>query len=123
EENELSELIIISNNDIKLDGNNFLFKFIRKYEDLPSDKAFASPVMYVNNQRSIVAARKLPPLMLDIIWSSVILSKLFNKNLGCAIPKEVSVLPVDSIPGSFFIGSISLFKDVGYFDEELFLFG
>lgn len=123
EEECLSDNIIISNNDIELDGKDFLYKFIKQYESLPNDKAFASPVMYINGDISSIAARKLPTLKDDIILSSIVLSKIFRFRLGIKIPNTAKIQAVDCLPGSLFIGKVTLFKKIEYFDERFFLFG
>lgn len=123
EENELSELVIISNNDIQFNGDDFLNRFIKEYLKLPDDKAFVSPVMIVNGEISQVSALKLPTLRGEAVNTSIFLLKILGHQHRYQFSEELKAEKVDCLPGSFFMGSLSLFKKIEFFDERLFLFG
>ncbi|MCO6461882.1 MAG: glycosyltransferase family 2 protein [Saprospiraceae bacterium] len=123
EMNKLSNFVIISNNDIELVNENFISEFVLKYNQLPKNKGFASPVMYNGALPSSVAARKLPNYLDELLRSSILLNKILNKKFDYDFIKSNGSLKVDCLPGSFFLGTIELFHLINYFDENVFLFG
>lgn len=122
-ENNLPELVLISNNDIELNDELFLFNLIKQYERLPLNKGFVSPLMITDGKVSSVAARKLPTLIDEIIRSSNIIKKIVRKNNDYKIDQNEEYQEVDCLPGSFFLGKINLFKEIDFFDDNVFLYG
>lgn len=122
-ENNLPSLVLISNNDIEINNQHFLFKFIKKHKELPSDKAFSSPLMITNGKISSVAARKLPTIFDEIIRGSIIVRRIFKKRIDYLININAEYHKVDCLPGSFFLGDVKLFSEINLFDEGIFLYG
>lgn len=115
-------LVIISNNDITLKDDYFLYKCILQYQDLPNNRGFAAPLMCTKGQVSSRAARKLPGIRDEIVRASVLLSTVFGNPFHYEF-NGLDNIRVDCLPGSFFMGSLEVFQKINYFDEELFLFG
>ena len=122
-QNDLSEYVIVSNNDIDIETNCFLLHLVMKFNRLPEDKAFVSPIMYDENGKSRVAARKLPTLTSEIIHSSLILDKFFGNKADYRIIESCKYQKVDCVPGAFFMGKTGVFEEIGFFDEHTFLYG
>lgn len=121
--NRLAEYILISNNDIQLSNPLFLQELIARYNRLPPDKAFASPVMILGGRISPGSAVKLPTLKEEMFSSSGLMKKFRRYQPAYSINRDLDFLKVDCLPGSFFLGSADIFRRVHYFDENTFLYG
>jgi GT2 family glycosyltransferase len=125
-ENSGCEFILISNNDIEFDDDLLLKKLTVEYRKLDS-VAFVAPVMLVNGKLSKVHyAWRLPGKMKEILSSTYLLKLIgyfYLKNFYYSIGiNEKAALRVECLAGSFFMGSSSVFKETGYFDEKIFLY-
>lgn len=117
--------IIISNSDIDIEENS-----IKKTIDfLNSDSKIAvvAPRMYNgNNKPARRSAWKIRTAKLDFIHSTRLLELLFYRKLRAGEYSEEEYkndsLKVEAIAGSFFAIKYDILKEVGYFDENVFLF-
>jgi GT2 family glycosyltransferase len=120
------DYIIISNNDIIIEDKDLINEMAQKYSDL-TDTGFVAPVMFVKNKVSVeYAAWKLPVKTSEMLSSTFLLKYLFRsylKNFHYSIDyQNEKHLKVDCLAGSFFMGTPAIFKQLGYFEEEIFLY-
>lgn len=125
-EKQAVDYILVSNNDVSFSDTQLLSKLVDWYNSLEAP-AFISPVMHVRRQMSKRnSAWKLPDKRKEILGATRILK-------GLAVPylkryyyplqyPAKEALPVDCIPGSFFMGKTEVFKEVDYLDDQTFLY-
>ena len=123
--NEKFDYYIISNPDIEIseDAIRHSLEVIDNDEDI----GIIAPRMYNKNNKPIRRSSwKIRTFGLDIIHSTRLLEILFYKKLrnGEYLEKdyENEILEVEAISGAFFIIRAELLKQIGYFDENVFLF-
>lgn len=118
------EYVIISNPDVYVKE----YDIEKTIEFLNNNKkcVIASPRMYYTNGPARRSAWKNRKIITDIANSTritqAILFHFFKKGEYSKKDFKNSVLEVDSIAGSFFVANHKLFKNIGYFDENTFLF-
>lgn len=118
------EYVIISNPDVYVKE----YDIEKTIEFLNNNKkcVIASPRMYYTNGSARRSAWKNRKIITDIANSTritqAILFPFFKKGEYSKKDFKNSVLEVDSIAGSFFVANHKLFKNIGYFDENTFLF-
>ena len=116
--------IAISNPDVEVseDAYNQCLKFLEAHDDV----AIAAPRMYdINDNPHQLSGWKLRSLKGDIMDSSPALTTIFQKphiERYDELYLSRDVAYVDCVAGSFFIIRHSAFKEVGYFDENTFLY-
>lgn len=122
---EKYDYIIISNSDIDIEKT----AIDRCLEVLENDGkiAVAAPRMYNFEGKPIRRSSwKSRTFLLDVIHSTRILEILFYKKLRSGEYLEIDynqgVLEVEAISGAFFVTKYDVFKEVGGFDENIFLF-
>ncbi|GET21591.1 glycosyltransferase [Prolixibacter denitrificans] len=125
-EKQAVDYILVSNNDVSFSDTQLLSKLVGWYQTLESP-AFISPVMHVRGQMSKRnSAWRLPDKRKEILGATRIIK-------GLAVPylkryyyplqyPAKEALPVDCIPGSFFLGKTEVFKEVNYLDDQTFLY-
>lgn len=116
--------VIISNPDV----------YVREYDiektieflDDNQKCVIASPRMHYANGPARRSAWKNRKVITDIANSTRITQALlfpfFKKGEYTKNDFKKDILKVDAIAGSFFIANYRLFRDIGYFDENTFLF-
>lgn len=120
------DYIFISNNDIRL-NEDFLFQqLICKYKKLP-EAAFIAPAMFVNGKEDQKhQAWKIPGIIDDLMASLRVLYFLGHflgiSNRYKFRGTDTTEQPVDCISGSFFMGSQKVFRELGLWDENTFLY-
>lgn len=118
------EYVIISNPDVYVKE----YDIEKTIEFLSNNKkcVIASPRMHYTNGPARRSAWKKRKVITDIANSTritqTILFPFFKKGEYSKEDFKNNVLEVDSIAGSFFVANHKLFKDIGYFDENTFLF-
>ncbi len=116
--------ITISNSDIEVSEK--AFQQCISFLDSHPKVAIAAPRMYdINNNPHPLSGWKLRTLKGDIISSSLLLTELFQTRYSEYYPANVwdkKVTYVDCVAGSFFLIRHSIFQQVGYFDENTFLY-
>jgi GT2 family glycosyltransferase len=125
-ETKACDLILVSNNDIEFSDRLLIKKLADEYKKV-KDIAFISPLMLrngvVNNE---FCAWKLPSKSKEILNSLYLFRMIFylylkkyNYNINIS---NKEILRVDCLPGSFFMGSRDIFREMDYFDENTFLY-
>ena len=122
---EIYDYIIVSNPDIEIEE-----KAISKcLEVLQKDKnaGVVAPRMYNGNNKPIRRSSwKMRTFLLDVIHSNRLSEVIFYKKLrsGEYLEKDYEnpKLEVEAISGAFFIIKYEVFKEIGGFDENVFLF-
>lgn len=118
------EYVIISNPDVYVKE----YDIEKTIEFLNNNKkcVIASPRMYYTNGPARRSAWKIRKIITDIANSTritqAILFPFFKKGEYSKKDFKNSVLEVDAIAGSFFVANHKLFRNIGYFDENTFLF-
>lgn len=125
ENNEIYDYLIISNPDIDIEENAIeeCVHFLGKNDDV----AIVAPRMYNSNNQPIRRSSwKIRTFWLDVIHSTRILEILFYSKLrnGEYSEKDYSAnqMQVEAISGAFFVIKYDILKEVGMFDENVFLF-
>lgn len=124
-DNENYDYIIISNPDINI-NEEAIRECINKLEER-KDVAVVAPRMFDKDNKPIRRSSwKIRTPKLDMIHSTRLLEILFYKKLrkGEYSVEEYknSELEVEAISGAFFVIRYDVFKQINYFDEEVFLF-
>ena len=118
------EYVIISNPDVYVKE----YDIEKTIEFLNNNKkcVIASPRMYYTNGPARRSAWKNRKIITDIANSTritqAILFPFFKKGEYSKKDFKNSVQEVDAIAGSFFVANHKLFRNIGYFDENTFLF-
>ena len=118
------EYVIISNPDVYVKE----YDIEKTIEFLNNNKkcVIASPRMYYTNGPARRSAWKKRKIITDIANSTritqAILFPFFKKGEYSKKDFKNSVQEVDAIAGSFFVANHKLFRNIGYFDENTFLF-
>ncbi len=122
---ETYDAILISNADIKIEKT----AIDRCLEILEKDEkiAIVAPRMYHPNLQPIRRSSwKIRTFFLDLIHSTRLLELLFYPKLRAGEYSEKQyaqdLLEVEAISGAFFIVKYPIFKEIGMFDETVFLF-
>lgn len=122
--NDEFKYVIISNPDVYISEENIL-KTINHMEE-NENIAICSPRMHFVNGPARRAAWKKRSLGVDVANSTRIteflLYPLLKKGEYSKGEYEKNILDVENIAGSFFIARHDIFKSIGYFDENTFLF-
>jgi len=124
-ENEKYDYLIISNSDIQVD-EKAIDECINVFEN-QKDVGVVAPRMFNSNNIPIRrSCWKIRTFWLDIIHSTRVLELLFYRKLRQGeYSKEDFVNPkleVEAISGAFFMIRYDIFKEIGMFDENIFLF-
>lgn len=119
------DFIIISNSDIIIEEKSILacIEILNNNKDV----AITAPRMYNNeNTPAKKSSWKTRKISDDLIVLLRVLKFIFYKKFKNSFYSEddfkKEILEVDCIAGSFFVAKNSLFKEVGYFDENTFLY-
>lgn len=118
------EYVIISNPDVEIKESDIIttIKHLEKEENV----AICSPRMHFVSKPARRAAWKERKFLVDIANSTrltqLILFPIFKSGEYNKKEYEKEILDVDNVAGAFFIAKRKIFKSVGYFDENTFLF-
>jgi GT2 family glycosyltransferase len=126
-ENLNIEYILISNSDIILKDRNLCFTLIKNLNNL-SNAAFISPLMLNKNEKILYQSYwGRSNLLFIILRSSLLFNLIYEKliiiyrHFYYSISKK-NILITYALPGSFFIGKLTTFKNLNYFDDNVFLY-
>ncbi len=123
-ESKIYDYIIISNPDISVEENSI--KKCVEFLENNKDCAVVAPRMHYTNGAARRSAWKKRKPIIDIANSTrltqFILFPIFK--YGEYLKEEYSkdILKVDNISGAFFVADFKKFKEIGFFDDEVFLF-
>lgn len=117
-----SKRAVIANPDIIIEEKTIL----RLYEIMEDckDVKLAAPKMLDINGNEQVSAWKLQGIIRDGFSSMLVINRIFRLDKKKYSAKELSKrrLYVDAINGSFFMVDMNAFREIGFFDEDTFLF-
>lgn len=110
-------IIIIANNDIELGSNSLISQIVETYKLLPSKNFVIGPILYDYYNRSLIQES----------GTSIFYSKgdefMFNDYFNKIETKDVNLQFFDGVPGAFMIVPNFIMRDLGGFDENLFMYG
>ncbi|MEG0872447.1 MAG: glycosyltransferase family 2 protein [Clostridia bacterium] len=119
------DLVIISNPDVSIEKEDLeeSIKYIRTNENV----ALCAPRMHYINGPARRSAWKKRNFLLDVIYSSrviqaIALFPIFNQGEYTKKEFNEKYLKTFAVSGAFFIIKHDIFKEIGYFDENVFLF-
>ncbi len=118
------EYVIISNPDVSVEENSIkeCINLLSKNENV----AIVAPRMKYINGTSRRSCWKRRDFLVDIANSTriteILFYPLFKKGKYSKNDFNTKVLKVHAIAGSFFVVKHDIFKQIGYFDENTFLF-
>lgn len=122
--NDNFKYVIISNPDISIE-ENAIYACIDEFEN-NFKTAIVAPRMYYLSGASRRSAWKSRTFFIDIANSTriseIILFPLLKKGEYSKTDFNKERLNVDVIAGSFFMADLNKFREIGYFDENTFLF-
>lgn len=117
--------IVISNPDVIVEKESFenCIDFLERN----SDYAIVAPRMYdINNNKHPLSGWQLRTLKGDAIDSSTLLTNKYKQSHIEIYPNNYlnskEVVDVSCVAGSFFVVRKNVFKEIGYFDENTFLY-
>ena len=114
------EYVAILNNDIKLSKNSFE-KLYKKYKLLENPAIIAPKQLDIYNNE--ILPYKLNTFVDDCLNMFFIFKIFYKRNaLNYIDNTNLKAMKVPMIPGSFMFTSFKIFKDIGYFYPNTFLF-
>ena len=123
--NQNYDFVVISNPDVEVKKE----AFEKCFEELENNDKIAvcSPIMLDKNQNHIRRSSwKIRTPGIDMANSSrlnqLLFYKLFKKGEYSEEDFKKEKLEVDCVSGAFFVIKFDVFKKIGYFDENVFLF-
>ena len=123
--NQNYDFVVISNPDVEVKKE----AFEKCFEELENNDKIAvcSPIMLDKNQNHIRRSSwKIRTPRIDMANSSrlnqLLFYKLFKKGEYSEEDFKKEKLEVDCVSGAFFVIKFDVFKKIGYFDENVFLF-
>lgn len=114
------DFIAIANPDIQIDQESFE-KLLQAFETHP-ELIMAAPVM-----KSLDGSYRIRPIMVPTYWDDLRACFTEKERKGETVEpiyldEEKKLLQVQMLPGSFFVIRAKEFAELGYFDENVFLF-
>lgn len=113
------EYVAILNNDIFISESR-MFKKLTDEMELHPNATLCAPSMLVGGQR-LNNAWKIPSAFLSLLMSLKYSQKFFYRFTQYKF-KELKTEKVECVPGSFFVARYTKFREIGFFDENIFLF-
>lgn len=111
----------ILNNDIIITDKLLIFKLIDELNN-HLNVYLCSPAMIINGKEQF-NAWKVPSIYDSLKNATRFGQMIFDDPMMYNYPKEKKTEKVECVPGSFFICNYSKFESLGFFDEDIFLFG
>lgn len=114
--------IAISNPDIIIseESINKQINVLEKHREI----SVVSGNIIEHGKRAIDNAWKTPSYLQCILQTIPLIDKIVDKSLGYDLSyySESEISAVEAIKGCFFIAKSNIFKEIGYFDEDTFLY-
>jgi GT2 family glycosyltransferase len=115
--NKEDGIIIIANNDIELGSKILVSQIVEAYKFLPEMKFITGPKLYDYFERSIIQES----------GTTIFYSKgdkyFFNDYITSVATNNVNLEFFDGVPGAFMVAPSFILRDLGGFDEKLFMYG
>ncbi|MDE6209855.1 MAG: glycosyltransferase family 2 protein [Lachnospiraceae bacterium] len=122
DENLAAKRVIIANPDIIIESETILklYEIMEEYKDIK----IAAPKMLDTNGIEQVSAWKLQGIIRDGLSSMIVTNRIFKLDKKKYSKRELSEkrLYVEVISGSFFMADMEAFREIGFFDEDTFLY-
>lgn len=124
EKNKETDYVIISNPDVSVSEESIkkCIDYLQKNENV----AIVAPRMIYTNAKARRSAWKKRTALIDIANSTrttqALLYYFFKSGEYSKNDYMESVLDVDNISGAFFVADFKKFKEIGFFDDNVFLF-
>jgi len=119
------EHVIISNPDVFFE-EEVIFELLDISTNSNETVGLVAPLMVMSKNNSNMPTHwKLPTYKDDIMKTSLILNKIYNKFVKLKtseIKQNGNMKKVDVLPGSFLFISTKIMKEVGFFSEKTFLY-
>lgn len=115
--------VAVANPDVELLENTDLARILNKLDNEPKLAAI-TPIQLLNgNFDPRTIAWKIPKGIDDIFLNFALTSFIFNRTSYKKFQIQSNMLSyVEVLPGSFFIIKLDVFRKIGYFDENTFLY-
>lgn len=111
--------VFVSNADVVIEKESDLKKLIDVMDD---DTAIVAPI--IREKEGYNRGWKIPSPFLDSLMNFPIIHKYIRKKF-CFYPNSYfkdEIVEVESVSGSFFLTRTDVIKDVGFYDENVFLY-
>ncbi|TCN77394.1 glycosyltransferase [Shewanella fodinae] len=116
------DLIIISNNDIDISSDEYLFyKWSKKHLSI-KDVGLSAPTMLVDGKESKYSAWKIPTFKDSVIASISLLERIIGDRKKYKFENFNDAEIVDVLPGSLLMINMEMLKEISMFDEGTFLY-
>ena len=115
------DFALILNNDVWFDESTLL-RCIERYESLDHVGIVSPMQLRPDKQIAYLGTLRCNTMIDDIISHFVLLTKIRGKRRYESNTDSPDLMMVDIIPGCFILVDFQIFKDIGYFDEDTFLF-
>lgn len=121
EDNVNPEYVAILNNDVVLPNDCFEC-LCERYTELDKP-GFIAPAMLNPDGRRVISPYKLNTFTVDCLSLFVIFRRLYKKRRTKFVKNsDARDMAVDTIPGSFLFSSFEVFRKIGYFYPNTFLY-
>lgn len=122
DENLAAKRVIIANPDIIIESETILklYEIMEEYKDVK----IVAPKMLDTNGIEQVSAWKLQGIIRDGLSSMIVTNRIFRLDKKKYSKRKLSEkrLYVEVISGSFFMADMEAFREIGFFDEDTFLY-
>lgn len=112
---------LILNNDVWFDEKTLTI-CIERYNILENVGAISPMQLLPSGEKAYVGTLRCNTFLEDITIHSPIINQLRKKRKYTSNTSDKNLMEVDIIPGCFIFIDFKLFKSIGYFDEDTFLF-
>lgn len=110
--------IIISNTDIIIDSENVICRLLETFD---CDTAVVAPI--IKEHTGYNCGWKVPTPWQDILLSIPGIYKRYQRKLHYPVEKiQNNITEVEAVSGSFFLIKGNVLEQIGYFDENIFLY-
>lgn len=116
------ELVFILNNDIIIDSNKILLNSLINEKNKNPNAVLCAPTMKINGIEQN-SAWKIPNYKDCLIMATRIGQLFFKTPTQYIFQDKKKTELVECVAGSFFLANYPKMEAIGFFDEDLFLFG
>lgn len=115
------QIVSVLNNDIHLSNRNLFYSLLQELYKY-SNAYFVAPSMILDGKEKF-SAWKIPTIKSDLRKAILLIKKLTGDPDSYEFPIKRKTEIVECLTGSFLLGYYGKFERLGFFDENLFLFG
>ncbi len=114
--------VAVLNNDIRLKDTMLFNSLLTELNKFEKSAYFAAPSMILAGKEKFTAW-KVPTIASDLKRAVLTIKKIFGSPDSYHFEKKRKTEKVECLPGSFLFGYYKKFEKIGFFDEDIFLFG